>query len=162
MIARMFYKHILHPVLENIAKFRDRNAFCIDGKFHTYDDFGKTVSKIRTAITGAEFVNKDVGLVLNDDLETYASVFALWLEGCSYVPLHSQWPLERCLDIAEQVGFDLVLDSSDTTRYKGNVIMTRKLPASEDNLSYAEMLKMMTTHTSFLPPEVRENPKVFS
>ena len=61
--------------------------------------------------------NSKVGLVVNDDLETYASIIALWLEGCCYVPLHPNWPQERCIEICNQVGLDLILDSSDHSRY---------------------------------------------
>lgn len=134
----MFYTNVLKPLLENIANFQDRNAFCINEKFYTYEELGKTISRIRTAIANEKYANKNVGLVLNDDIETYASIFALWLEGDSYVPLHSGWPLERCLDIAGQIGFDLILDSSEMTRYKGNVIKTACLPFGGDNLIYRD------------------------
>lgn len=134
----MFYTHVLQPVLESIAKFRDRNAFCINETFYTYQDFGEAISKIRMAISKEKCVNKNVGLVLNDDLETYASIFALWLEGGSYVPLHPGWPLERCLDIIEQANLDLILDSSVQTRYNGNVIQTKQVPFVGDKLSYCD------------------------
>lgn len=131
-----FYSQILKPTIENIAKFSDRNAFCINGKFHTYNEFGQAVSQVRFLISDATFQNRNVGLVINDDLETYASIFALWLEGCSYVPLHPNWPLERCLDIASQVGMDLILDSSEKTRYNNNVIKTSGQQPCRDNLKY--------------------------
>lgn len=136
----MFYTQVLRPLLDNIAKFSDRNAFCINEKFYTYRELGKSISAIRSAIKKERYVNKNVGLVLNDDLETYASIFALWLEGNSYVPLHPGWPLERCMDIAEQVGFDFILDSSEKTRYKENVISTGSIPPADDDdiLSYSD------------------------
>lgn len=132
----MFYTHVLKPILYSIANFGDRNAFCIKETFYTYREFGKYVSKIRTAIAGAKHRNRNVGLVLNDDIETYASIIALWLQGESYVPLHSEWPLSRCMDIAEQVGLDLILDSSDVTRYDGHLILTHSVPFTGDNLCY--------------------------
>lgn len=113
----MFYKEIIYPFLNNINKFKDRNAFCIDDKFYTYEQLGQNVSKIRKAIISTTFKNHNVGLVINDDIETYASIFSLWLEGYSYVPLHPQWPIERCIDIVDQVKLDLILDSSAQSRY---------------------------------------------
>lgn len=95
-----FDKYILYPFLGNIAKSADRNAFCINGKFYTYREFGRAVSKIQQSVAEADPNSRNVGLVINDDLETYASIFALWLEGESYVPLHPGWPPERCRDIA--------------------------------------------------------------
>lgn len=132
----MFYEFVIKPTLDAIEKFGSRNAFCINGVFYTYSEFGDCISKIRTAITETKHLNKNVGLVLNDDIETYASIFALWLEGHSYVPLHSEWPLERCMDIVSQVGLDLILDSSESSRYEGNIILTRSLVDCDVNLIY--------------------------
>ena len=114
-----FSNSVLTPILNAIGRFSERNAFCIDDEFYTYAQFGQYVSKIRTALQRCSYKNTKVGLVINDDLESYASIIALWLEGNSYVPLHPNWPLERCQDICEQVELDLILDSSDQTRYRG-------------------------------------------
>lgn len=131
----MFYIEILNPVISVVHNFPDRNAFCIDEQFYTYEQFGQTISKIRTAIQSKKFSSPNVGLVINDDLETYASIFALWLEGHSYVPLHPNWPLERCLDICNQVELSHILDSSEETRYdKGIVLNTSTLEYTSDNL----------------------------
>ena len=63
--------------------------------------------------SGVEWIDSQkVGLVINNDLRTYASIIAIWLMGKCYVPLHPQWPLERCLDIVGQVGLDTILGSS--------------------------------------------------
>ena len=134
----VFYKNVLQPFLVNIYKFPKRNAFCINKKFYTYKEFGEYVSKIREAIINTRYDNNKVGLVINDDIETYASIFALWLEGDCYVPLHPNWPLERCLDICEQVELDLVLDSSKQSRYENvQVIKTNELSYFEDYLTPA-------------------------
>ena len=114
----MFYREILTPIFHSIEQFPSRNAFCIDERTYTYAQFGQCVSKVRSQLTKTNYSNTKVGLAINDDLETYASIIALWLEGDCYVPLHPNWPLERCLDICEQVELDLVLDSSEMTRYE--------------------------------------------
>lgn len=137
MTNSIFYEQIIQPLLGNITQFSKRNAFCINSKFYTYEDLGQTISKIRKAVSNAKFQNTNVGLVLNDDLETYSSIFALWLEGCGYVPLHAGWPLERCMDIVEQVELDLILDSSIHTRYENiSIINTCNLEYSMDMLEY--------------------------
>lgn len=128
----MFHSNILNPVINNISQFAERNAFCIDEEFYTYKQLGEAISKIRTAI---KTDGKLVGLVINDDLETYASIFALWLDGLCYVPLHPNWPIERCQDICEQVDLKLILDSSKETRYdKNKVLNTKSLKYEKDNL----------------------------
>ena len=124
----MFYAEVLKPLLDCIERFSERNAFCINKRFYTYKEFGEYISKIREALVNSQYDNNKVGLVINDDIETYASIFALWLEGDCYVPLHPNWPLERCLDICGQVELDLILDSSNQTRYENvTVIKTGEL-----------------------------------
>lgn len=121
----MFYNNIINPFIGSLQNYAEKDAFCIHGKFYKYVQLGEKVSRIRHFFQGDD---KIIGLVINDDLETYASIFALWLEGKCYVPLHPKWPLERCLDICEQVGMKTILDSSETTRYESfNVIDTTNL-----------------------------------
>ena len=130
-----FRTEVLTPVVRSVKEWPDRPAFCIDDTFFSYNDFGRCVSKIRAEVQSAKPQNAKVGLVINDDLETYASIVALWLEGCCYVPLHPKWPVERCLDIIGQVGMELILDSSDETQYQQyEVIKTESLTYSQDFL----------------------------
>lgn len=119
----LFDKIILEKIINAVNTFSDHSAFCINEEQYTYLQFGQCVSKIRSKLTQTNYSNTKVGLVINDDLETYASIIALWLEGDCYVPLHPNWPLERCLDICEQVELDLILDSSETSRYESTQVL---------------------------------------
>lgn len=131
----MFYKEVLSPILHSITTYGSRNAFCIDEEFYTYEQLGRQVQAIRSAVHSTKYNNPNVGLVINDDLKTYAAIIALWLEGAAYVPLHPNWPIERCLDICEQVKLDLILDSTKATRFeKKNVLQTDELPESDISL----------------------------
>jgi len=135
----MFYEFVIRPIITSIRHFPTFNAFCINEKHYTYAQLGQCVSKIRIALQHCRYKSANVGLVINDDLESYASIIALWLEGDSYVPLHPDWPLERCLDICEQVELDLILDSSEQTRYEGvRVINTSVLEYEQDYLTPKE------------------------
>lgn len=137
-----FYNQVLTPVLSSIDKYRDRKAFCIEEQYYTYDVFEKKISTIVSALNKTKYNNQKVGLVINDDIETYASIFALWLQGKCYVPLHPNWPLDRCLDICEQVELDLILDSSKETRYeKVSVVMTSFLEIEETSLMAKENIE---------------------
>lgn len=135
----MFYREILHPIINSIQQFSARNAFCINEEHFTYTQLGQCISKVRTAIQQCKYKSTNVGLVINDDLESYASIIALWLEGDCYVPLHPDWPLERCMDICEQVELDLVLDSSKKSRYEGiQVLHLSELEYEKDCLQPKE------------------------
>ncbi len=130
MTTRHFYSEILRPILGVITKLKDRNAFCIEDRFYTYMQLGECTSAIQDIVANNTESGQRVGLVINNDLQTYASILALWLTGKSYVPLHPQWPLDRCLDIICQVGLDTILDSSPETRYDTQrVIGTSALPS---------------------------------
>lgn len=134
-----FYEDILFPIIVSIKALSSRSAFCINEEHYTYLQFGQCISKIRSELTKTDYRNTKVGLVINDDLETYASIIALWLEGDCYVPLHPNWPLERCLDICEQVELDLILDSSETSRYESSCVLnTTKLEYTVDRLEPKE------------------------
>ena len=144
----LFFEQIIYPILNNIKNGSSNNAFCIDDEFYTYSDFAKEVGNIRGLLQERAIENKHIGLVTNNDLKTYASIVALWLEGYCYVPLHIKQPIDRCLDIVEQVGITTILDSSKETRYEiGLVVNTNNKPAiaaglepisgvSEDDLAY--------------------------
>jgi amino acid adenylation domain-containing protein len=127
-----FYNQVLEPVLDSIANYPERNAFCIGEQFYTYGAFGSTISGILASLVRTEYNNQKVGLVINDDIETYASIFALWLQGKCYVPLHPNWPLDRCMDICEQVELDLILDSSKKTRFEGTKVLKTSCLASPE------------------------------
>ena len=42
----MFEKEILQPVMANLERFSERNAFCIENKFYTYNDFSNAIKRI--------------------------------------------------------------------------------------------------------------------
>lgn len=156
----MFYKSVLSPILNSTEHFPSRNAFCIDEEHYTYAQLSQCISKMRMALQQCDYKSNKVGLVINDDLETYASIIALWMEGDCYVPLHPNWPLERCLDICEQVELDLVLDSSEKSRYeKVQVLSTSSLEYTVDclepkqNVSDEELAYILFTSGSTGKPK---------
>jgi len=134
-IGNMFSKFILNPLFKVIENFQYKNAFCINEHFYTYEIFAQYISKVRTAIQKQGIEKPNFGLVVNDDIETYASIFAIWLEGYTYVPLHPQQPLERSLEIISQAEIKLVLDSSPKTAYTNlSIIETSNLHFASLNL----------------------------
>lgn len=81
-----FNNIVLEPLLFSLTQRHHCNAYCIKEEFFTYERLAQEVAKIRTLL--AHVSDKNVGLVANDDIYTYASIYALWLEGKAYVPLH--------------------------------------------------------------------------
>ena len=120
--------------MQSIRECSDRDAFYIDGTYYTYRQFAERVSAIRNVIRAAEKYEQIWGLSLHDDLNTYASIFALWMEGKAYVPLHPSWPEERIESIKQQVGCSNVLDACDAPFTEMNI--DNWAEASEDDLAY--------------------------
>jgi D-alanine--poly(phosphoribitol) ligase subunit 1 len=137
MSKSLFDQFVIEPFLDSIDKYEPNNAFCINEVFYTYKDFAQHISKIRKEIKSLDRISAHVGLVVNDDIETYASIFALWLEGLAYVPLHPLQPIERCIDILDQMNLKFILDSDQNSRYKDyEVIRTSQLTYTNDFLEY--------------------------
>jgi D-alanine--poly(phosphoribitol) ligase subunit 1 len=106
-----FDKEILNPFLNSVDIFKAHHAFCINDRFYTYSEFSETLSKIRTALQRENIQGKNIGLIANDDIETYASIFAIWLEGAACIPIHPQQTLQSSLEIINQTEVSLVLNS---------------------------------------------------
>lgn len=131
----MFYKEVLEPFLSSMEKSGENNAYFIDERFYTYHELAASISQIRTALQTSKIKSSNVGLVVNDDLETYASIFAIWLEGLTYVPLHPQQPIARNFDIIEQAEISMVLDSCLKVPFDSvEIIATKNLTAGDRNL----------------------------
>lgn len=103
---------ILDELLENIARYSKNNAFCIDEQFYTYEKLLKRINAIRYIISSnIKEEEKNVSIIANDDLDTYASIIALWFEGKTYVPLLNYAPEERNAQVINQAKVKWVLSS---------------------------------------------------
>ena len=104
---------LFSAIQNSISKNNEQNAFLIKGIFYNYHTFAEAISKIRKSIAANIAENeKIVGLITNDDLETYAAIIALWLEGKAYVPLSPETPKDRNENIIQQVLLQTIIDSS--------------------------------------------------
>jgi amino acid adenylation domain-containing protein len=128
---------VINQLSTAIKRYSGNNAFFIANQTYTYLELGEAISKIRKAIEN--YIAEDeinVGLVANDDILTYASIIALWLEGKAYVPLNTEIPRERNENIITQAGLKTIIDSSELPLFSDyNLIRTSNLIAVEINLT---------------------------
>lgn len=117
-----FFENILFLIQGVIRNYADRPSFYIDGHYYTYTQFARRISAIRREIYELNSSEQIFALAIHDDLDTYASIFALWMEGKAYVPLHPNQPLERNVNIIEQVGLSNVLDSAEQSVFCQRVL----------------------------------------
>ncbi|MGV9003537.1 amino acid adenylation domain-containing protein [Flavobacterium sp.] len=167
----MFTHHILSKFLDITVKFPNRNAFLINEKFYTYSEFFDRISIIRGGIRQRNSDTKIIGIIAHDNIDTYASIFAVWFEGMAYVPLHPKQPLERNLEIIEQSGITMVLDAKLQSQYDASIVLktnefdsslknTELLDISEGELAYI----LFTSGSTGVPKGVqitRENVAAF-
>lgn len=130
-----FEEQVLEPLLASFNKYAGNNAFCINNVFYSYQQLGEIVSTIRDAVKELQHDDISVGLVANDDIETYAAIIALWLEGKCYVPVNPETPLERNRNVLSQAGAVAVIDSSHQSLFNDLfVIQSKKLTFKEFDL----------------------------
>jgi D-alanine--poly(phosphoribitol) ligase subunit 1 len=104
---------------ESIKKFSERNAFFIHGKYYTYEKLGQKISEINNSLKPfyKDISPKHIGVMIYDDLESYASCVCILLSGYGYVPLSPLNPEDHNLEIFQQADIKIVLSSQD---YKEN------------------------------------------
>ena len=134
---------ILSKIQESIEKYSENNAFFINNVFYTYFDLAIVISKIRKSIQlSIADTEQIIGLIANDDLETYSSIIALWLEGKAYVPLSQDSPIDRNENIISQSNINTVLDSSEEfISNKVQIIETKNLLQTTIDLAPKKILK---------------------
>lgn len=153
---------LFNNLQEAINQHLDRNSFFINDTYFSYLDLAKSISKLRLAIQlNTNDDEKIIGLIANDDLETYAAILAFWLEGKAYVPLSTETPRDRNDSVISQAGILTIFDSSTKPflpDYK--TIETKNLeetpinlePTITDNEALAYML--FTSGTTGVPKGV--------
>lgn len=144
----MFISTVLNPIINNIESKGDNPVLIINNKTYCYRDLGEAASSIRLQLRNKGLTHEKIGLVINNDLESYASILALWLDGSCYVPLNPKWPLERCLDIIKQCSIRYILDSSNETRYMSDIVI--KTNGLKSNSLYLEPLKNSSQDNAYI------------
>ncbi len=103
---------ILNEFIRSFQKNGEKKAFCIDETFYSYKKLLARINSIRKEIQAyiPESEN-NVAIIAHDDIDTYASIFALWFEGKTYVPLLSNAPEDRNIKVIKQACCRYVLSS---------------------------------------------------
>lgn len=89
--------------------FAEENAFCINNTCYTYKDFGKRINGIMAEINPC--VSANIGIVVYNDIETYAAIMAVVFSGKTFIPLAPENPVERISKIMDQAGIGTILTS---------------------------------------------------
>lgn len=115
----LFFKNLEEAILGH----RERKAFYIKDNFYSYQKLAEKISDIRKGLCSLPASEKNIGLISNDDLETYAAILALWFEGKAYVPINPQMPVERNESIIRQANISTIIDSSEYPLFRKYTII---------------------------------------
>ncbi len=124
--------------------FHDKNAFCINQKYYTYTDAGQRINGIKDVVQ--QYAGQNIGIIIYDDIETYAAILSVLLSGKTYVPINPHNPPDRNDSIIEQSEIGMVLTSVNdlvssviTINDKLTVIETNDLTAKISTVSVPEI-----------------------
>jgi len=144
--------YFLNQIYFALNAHADRNAFCIQDKHYTYTQLAQKIAGIQQLLHISYTNEQNVGVVINDNIETYAAILALLLSGKTYIPVHPGHPAERIAQITEQARLNIILSTEDTDNYAGIInINTAALPVTDNAVVFLtkEDIKHVNTYILF-------------
>jgi len=111
----MDFTDYLQRILDHMSGQPSRNAFYIAGSWHTYGELASLVAGIQVLLDGTGTDGEHVGVYVQDDIRTYASILAAWFSGKGFTPVNPLFPAGRNRRIMEQLGLKTVLHSGGYT-----------------------------------------------
>lgn len=103
---------MLYTIKQNIIRYSLKDSFIIDDVSYTYQQFAQRISNIRALLDSLELnKNEVVGVITYNDIETYASIYALWFSGYCFLPINPLLPHTRNHEIINQCSVRCVLTS---------------------------------------------------
>lgn len=130
--------------------------------FYTYGQFLERINGIRENVkTIIPSDCQNVGIVVCDSIDTYASIFALWFEGKTYVPILPSAPEERNNQVIDEAGLSYILNVGKLNQnLKAEIISTKLIESSSEERPLLN-LDENKMHIFYLLQEAQENQREF-
>lgn len=110
-------KNLADLIEKSIALYARNYAMVINNEKFTYAELGERVTLIYRTLKSLDLkTNEIIAVMANDDIETYATVFAIWKARCVFLPIHPHHPKERNLDIIHDSGSRLLIASDGAVK----------------------------------------------
>lgn len=142
-----------YNLAQSIRKYSGNIAFVIDEQKFTYQDFSEIIGGIQLLMTQLQVGNR-IGIIANNDIETYSSILACIISGIAYVPIEPTHPAERNGHIISLAELNFILNSQPENEIPGltdstscRFISTQKTAPAE--LTFAESLINETAYILF-------------
>lgn len=102
---------MIDKLFSSLTTNADKIAIFTGGKACTYEDLASKVGFLQELLKQVAGQEQKIGVMANDDLETYASIIACLLSGIAFVPIDPSHPSERNKSVVTQSGIRYILDS---------------------------------------------------
>jgi amino acid adenylation domain-containing protein len=101
---------ILSRFIQCSTQFRDNPAIVVDDRSYTYGEFNGLCSAMCALFKAHDIKKGDrVGIFIEDNIYTYASLVGILSCGACYVPLNYHNPIERNMGIIADAGIKVLL-----------------------------------------------------
>lgn len=101
----------LKKIVAQLTSNPKRRAFYIAESSYTYRELGSMIAGVQTLILSEAKLTDYVGVYLVDDIQSYATILALWMSGKAFIPINPLFPPSRNLKIMEQLDLKFLLHS---------------------------------------------------
>ena len=98
---------MLNNIARSMHEWRDRTAMVIEGEHYRYSQLSALTARLM-AIIGRNSCTT-IGIVAENNLQTYAAILATLFLGKTYVVLHPDFPDERNASIITDAGIEVVV-----------------------------------------------------
>ncbi len=141
MIRKVMSFIVTDKFISALENFPERNAFFIADKSYTYDEFASRIAAIQEVLCRQVSIDeKYIGVVIHDDPDTYAAIYALWFSGKAFVPVNPFIPSYRNDKIVNSIPLSVLISSkppdnkflSDPGRF--HLILTSDLEGTDKSI----------------------------
>jgi amino acid adenylation domain-containing protein len=94
------------------SKFDSNLAFCIRDENFTYLQFKERIFSIAQILKNQNISGQNIGVYTFNHLDTYASIYAIWITRNIYVPIHHTYPQNRVEEIVSQASIQTLIGSN--------------------------------------------------
>jgi D-alanine--poly(phosphoribitol) ligase subunit 1 len=132
-------------------RFPAQNAFCINGNYYSYHDTALRIHGIKKAVLNHS--GQNIGIIIYDDIETYASILSVLFAGKTYVPINPHNPFDRNDSIIDQAETGLILTSRKE--------MIHSVISVSEKLSFIETNSLIDDHGNISVSEISEETNAY-